>query len=564
MEVFRKCGFLIAFMVAILGFSACGGPKGDLFPDPELAEAVWEALGKPTNAIVPSDLETLTSLDASYRGVANLAGLEYCTKLTKLRIEDGTGRISDISPLASMGNLTELRLNRNQVVDISPLASLTKLTVLDLSANPVADVSPLSSLSSLTELHLGDTNHGNPIGDISPVASLTKLTVLDLNRRQIDDISPLASLTNLAKLDLSSNYQMSDISPLASLTNLAELDLSSSQISDLSPLGSLTNLTELNLYGNQISDLSSLASLTKLITLTLDANEISDVSPLASLAGLAHLGLNQNEISDVSPLAALSDLTYLGLGWNQIADASPLLENSGLGRGDWLSLRHGNPLDDESLGTYIPQLRSRGVHIPQVKTSIGIGGGGFILIPIVAFIAALAVVILLPPTRGGRRKGLIRKGLVVGVVLIGMYTLLATLATTFDVVWLEDQVLWVWIPGLLLYGAIAVVVVIGRKRAAPVSGQVRPQPSPPLPEPISFANGPSVRCPKCGHDNASQLRCQCCPRVPGGGATSDTGGLLAPASMGLDHRSHCRCRCRSRHPGESVPERGPTGGSSRA
>ena len=99
------------------------------------------------------------------------------------------------------------------------------------------------------------------------------------------------------------------------------------------------------------------------------------------------------------------------------------------------------------------------------RTSIRFGGDGFFLIPIVAFVVALIVVIRLPPTRGGRRRGLIRRGLVTGVVVTGLYTLLATAATIFDAWYLERLLTWVWIPGIVLYAAIATAIVISRKKA---------------------------------------------------------------------------------------------------
>jgi hypothetical protein len=142
-----------------------------------------------------------------------------------------------------------------------------------------------------------------------------------------------------------------------------------------------------------------------------------------------------------------------------------LVENSGLGAKDKLWLLRGNPLSETSLKVYIPQLKKRGVSIPRPKTAIGVGRGEFLLIPLVAFIAALVVVLLFPPTRGGRRRGLLRGGLIVGVVLTGLYTLWFTLANVFDVVYLENLIFWIWIPGLALYGIMVLVVIIGRKKA---------------------------------------------------------------------------------------------------
>jgi Leucine-rich repeat (LRR) protein len=74
------------------------------------------------------------------------------------------------------------------------------------------------------------------------------------------------------------------------------------------------------------------------------------------------LGLSSNQISDISPLASLTNLTVLGLHENQISDISPLVANSGLSSGDVVYLED-NPLDTDSLNTYIPQLKNRGVEV---------------------------------------------------------------------------------------------------------------------------------------------------------------------------------------------------------
>ncbi|MFC2062911.1 hypothetical protein ACFLS8_03090 [Chloroflexota bacterium] len=101
---------------------------------------------------------------------------------------------------------------------------------------------------------------------------------------------------------------------------------------------------------------------------------------------------------------------------------------------------------------------------PGPKTAIGVGRGEFHLIPLVAFIAMLVVVLLFPPTRGGRRRGLLRRWLIVGVVFTGLYTLWFTLANVFDYVYLENLIFQVLIPGLALYGIMVVVVIISRKK----------------------------------------------------------------------------------------------------
>ncbi|MBA7603493.1 hypothetical protein ES703_10604 [subsurface metagenome] len=309
------------------------------FPDPNVEAAIREAIGKPTGDIYRSDLEALTELHASDKGISDLTGLEYCVNLQELCLEGNLignlqplanlinlhsldlddNEISDSSPLSSLINLAVLKLGYNQIDNLSSLSSLTNLTELHLMNNEINDVSPLSSLTNLSRLWL--TN--NQISQISSLSSLTSLTYLMLGNNEIGDISPLVPLSNLNTLQLAMNA-ISDISPLSSLTSLTWLDLISNQISDISPLTPLANLTHLFLSWNQISDISTLSSLTNLTNLWLQMNQISDLSPLSSLVRLTHLILRENHVNDILPISSLTNLAWLDLTGNQISDLSPL------------------------------------------------------------------------------------------------------------------------------------------------------------------------------------------------------------------------------------------------
>ena len=279
------------------------------FPDPNLEAAIREAIEKPTGDIYQSDLEGLAQFDGSNKGISNLTGLEHCT------------------------SLTDLSLGENQISDISPLSNLTSLTDLSLGENQISNISPLSGLTKLNELFLG------------------------LN--QISDISPLSELTNLIWLRLSDN-QISSISPLSELTNLAWLWLSGNDVSDLSPISNLTNLTGLDLCANQASDISPLSALTQLRALYLDSNQVIDVTPISSLTKLGEVEYAWWAMGWLEEREGT--LIHLGLWRNEISDLSPLVENEGLSVGDGIDLRT-NPLSEDSLNTYIPQIQGRGVNV---------------------------------------------------------------------------------------------------------------------------------------------------------------------------------------------------------
>ncbi len=139
------------------------------FADANLEQAVREALDRPSGPLTPADLAALTELDASYKNIESVAGLEHATALTTLYLRGNA--ITDVSPLASLTNLHTLSLWGNKVADVSPLASLISLRKLDMWGNAITDVQPLAGLTNLQFLQLGD----NEIEDVSPLASLTNL-----------------------------------------------------------------------------------------------------------------------------------------------------------------------------------------------------------------------------------------------------------------------------------------------------------------------------------------------------------------------------------------------------
>lgn len=128
-----------------------------------------------------------------------IADLTPVTRLIKLRILYASDtRVEDVSPLATLANLSELDLSFNPIKEISPLAALLKLRKLLLSETRVVDLTPLSNLVGLEKLCLSFT----PVVDIKPLVHLIRLINLDLEQTSVTDVSCLAELDSLKKLNL--------------------------------------------------------------------------------------------------------------------------------------------------------------------------------------------------------------------------------------------------------------------------------------------------------------------------------------------------------------------------
>jgi Leucine-rich repeat (LRR) protein len=201
------------------------------------------------------------------------------------------------------------------------LASLTKLDLMRYRSNDdrVYDLRPIASLTQLTRLRI----HGH-ITELDSIAALTNLEELGLHGK-INNLDFLKNLTNLTHLYLFLAEEFStDLSPLSELTKLNFLCIELGQVEKLSPLKHLVNLEELKLNSCHVEDLEDLKYLTKLTRLTLEGNQISNIDPLSELNSLEKLNLTENEISDLSPLQYLSNLKILKIGNNQIQNVDRL------------------------------------------------------------------------------------------------------------------------------------------------------------------------------------------------------------------------------------------------
>lgn len=345
-------------VLSVDGTQATGTIRNDdgdvRFADSHLRNAVLRALNKPTDGeFTVEELASVRVLNASGTDedkVDNLTGLEAATGLRTLLLFDNL--VADLSPLAHLGDLGELYLDRNGLQSLDALAPLKGLTTLSLTGNRINDVSPLEGLTALNQLWLDETG----VLDLAPLAGLTALDRLDLqcaNRndfegradcesRSITDISPLAGLTNLTILNLNFNNVV-DIAPLQGLTRLNTLDLWGNEVEDLEPLRGLEDVFWMDLDDNEITDISPLAELRALNALHLNGNRVRELAPLSSLESLDTLGLNGNGINDIAHLADLTRLRLLWLGENEISDLSPLaeldqLELLDLGRNDIVNI----------------------------------------------------------------------------------------------------------------------------------------------------------------------------------------------------------------------------------
>ncbi len=224
--------------------------------DMNLESAIRLKVGKPSGTLTLNDMQSVTELDLTNKGIKDLQGIQYLTNLKKLNLTGNN--IKYIDNLKNLILLQELSLNQNSIENIQALRYLKNLEQLDLLSNQISDLSPLVELVKLKQLSVME----NKVKDVSSLKNILNLEILVLQNNEISDISSLGYLVNLKELYLSQN-KIKDISMLESLTNLETLHIMNNEISDISPLKNMFGLRELYQEGNLINEYSSLSDLLK-------------------------------------------------------------------------------------------------------------------------------------------------------------------------------------------------------------------------------------------------------------------------------------------------------------
>ena len=404
-KFFSKLKVIMLFLLVALFLAGCAPSRPDtvvrvriaeLFPDESLAFAVARAINVDVNAEIDSqrlreidffNIGVVSSLPGQ-RPVQDLTGMEHLAGLELVGLSNN--QISDLTPLASLTNLTDLFLynnnyNNNQTLDLTPLAALTNLTTLGLGNSQINDLTPLAGLTNLTTLRLDN----NQIIDLTPLAGLTNLTNLDVNNQIIrlseraadreaefdlkningdfisltpgvgdlifehglltwltigDNHATWDGLTGIGNIRFSGTlYQtayhpitVAEVFPDESLAFVVANELGVSADAKINPqrFEEIVTFTvhNFNLFPNRrhIQDLTGIERLVNLTNARLSNSRIRDFTPLASLPNLTRLDLQASQVADTTPFADLTNLTILELGNNPVRDVRPLADLTNL------------------------------------------------------------------------------------------------------------------------------------------------------------------------------------------------------------------------------------------
>ncbi|AHI55727.1 Ig-like domain-containing protein [Listeria ivanovii] len=114
-------------------------PINKIFPDPDLANAVKQNLGKKsvTDCVSQRALDKVRKFNGIQANIESLEGIQFFTKLEELFLS--SNQIKDISPLKDLTELRVLDLKMNEIRDLTPLRGLSKITWLDVTYQKIVE-----------------------------------------------------------------------------------------------------------------------------------------------------------------------------------------------------------------------------------------------------------------------------------------------------------------------------------------------------------------------------------------------------------------------------------------
>ncbi|QIM15721.1 leucine-rich repeat domain-containing protein [Leucobacter insecticola] len=262
------------------------GDGSDLFAAaPIPAESAPQ--GVATFAALPDDNELVDMPDANLRAAV---------------LREVGGSVINRGALRKLQSLTA---NDRGITDLTGLEYASKLAIVDLSKNPITSIEPLRGLATVRQLNISTTL----ITDIDAVSTMPILEYLRINWTDVSDLEPVRGLTRMFQLELAGT-QVSSIAPVSGFNELLNIYFQETTVSDLSPLAGLPKLTTISAPDTEVSDLSVIAGLPRLRTLNVNGARVSDLTMIATWPNIAVVGFMNQRVTGTPVFASATESTY--------------------------------------------------------------------------------------------------------------------------------------------------------------------------------------------------------------------------------------------------------------
>ena len=298
-------------------------------PDINLKKVILQTIKKELNyTIRRKDMESITSLNASFSNVSNIEGLESCINLNYLDLS--SNHINNINPLSSLDKFKFINLS-NQTISLnddlfSENPSIKNL-IINISNTPVTSIKNISNKGNYDKANNlikwnklnEDTNVSYEFSEKISLGSIKTLFNGIVNKNfildpyiDIKDANLKAAL--LKQLEKDSDYKIKK----SDLENLEDLNASSSDIYSIDELQYCKNLKSLDLSNNHIKDISYLASLDKINNLNLSNQSIKLDEELFTEEAVINNPIINLENKPVKSIIRISDKGLYNEDTNQV------------------------------------------------------------------------------------------------------------------------------------------------------------------------------------------------------------------------------------------------------
>ncbi|EAE7224969.1 cell wall anchor protein, partial [Listeria monocytogenes] len=256
-----------------------------VFPDAALATVIAKAATGSediTQEVSQTDLNKITSLTATSKGIVDLTGIDLLSKLTSLSISGN--QITDISALNGLVNLSNLNVSNNKITsfNLNANSNLPMLSAVDIRSNNLKNINvqdqpklwtfkcDTGSSSELTEVTLKNLpiliavgNGSSAYQDDIVFSSTPGLSKVILEN--------LPSTSSEVKLDHCAIEEL----VINNLPKVSVVIISYNKITTLEGLENLSAVSKIDAYENLVTEIENLHAFPKLQTLTVDNNHIS-------------------------------------------------------------------------------------------------------------------------------------------------------------------------------------------------------------------------------------------------------------------------------------------------
>ncbi|EHR3657318.1 LapB repeat-containing protein [Listeria monocytogenes] len=258
-----------------------------VFPDAALATVIAKAATGSediTQEVSQTDLNKITSLTATSKGIVDLTGIDLLLKLTSLSISGN--QITDISALNGLVNLSNLNVSNNKITsfNLNANSNLPMLSAVDIRSNNLKNINVQDQPKLWT--FKCDTGSSSELTEVT-LKNLPTLIVAGNGSSAYQNDIVFSSTPGLSKVILEN---------LPSISSSVRLDRCA--IEEL-VINNLPKVSMVNISNNKITTLEGLENLSAVNTLYVSENLVTEIESMHAFPKLQKLELGWNALTNV-------------------------------------------------------------------------------------------------------------------------------------------------------------------------------------------------------------------------------------------------------------------------